>query len=276
MKVLYTADPVRYKRMTTDEQRDSFLIDDLFKKDKTVLYYMDVDRVIVGSAGPVKKKIKLGVSKELASDYFAQRREIGVLNIGDSGTVGVDKINYKLDHKDMLYIGRGSKDITFSSKNASKPARFYLLSYPAHKEFPTTIATKTDAEPVHLGSTEDSNKRTIFKLIHPGAMETCQVVMGFTELEPGSVWNTMPPHTHERRMEVYMYFDMKKDSRVFHLMGPANETRHLVVSNGQAVVSPSWSLHSGVGTGAYTFCWGMGGENQEFDDMDHIGIGDLR
>jgi 4-deoxy-L-threo-5-hexosulose-uronate ketol-isomerase len=276
MKVIYTADPVRFKCMTTDEQRDSFLIDELFKKDKTILYYLDIDRVIIGSAVPVKKKLKLGVSKELASDYFAQRREIGVLNIGGNGTVSVDKSNYKLDNKDMLYIGRGSKAITFSSKNASKPAKFYLLSYPAHIEYPTMLATKAEAEPVHLGSEGDSNKRTIFKLIHPGAMETCQVVMGFTELEPGSVWNTMPPHTHERRMEVYMYFDMKKDSRVFHLMGPAEETRHLVVSNGQAVVSPSWSLHSGVGTGAYTFCWGMGGENQEFDDMDHIGIGDLR
>jgi 4-deoxy-L-threo-5-hexosulose-uronate ketol-isomerase len=276
MKVIYTADPVRFKCMTTDEQRDSFLIDELFKKDKTILYYLDIDRVIIGSTVPVKKKLKLGVSKELASDYFAQRREIGVLNIGGNGTVSVDKSNYKLDNKDMLYIGRGSKAITFSSKNASKPAKFYLLSYPAHIEYPTMLATKAEAEPVHLGSEGDSNKRTIFKLIHPGAMETCQVVMGFTELEPGSVWNTMPPHTHERRMEVYMYFDIKKDSRVFHLMGPAEETRHLVVSNGQAVVSPSWSLHSGVGTGAYTFCWGMGGENQEFDDMDHIGIGDLR
>jgi 4-deoxy-L-threo-5-hexosulose-uronate ketol-isomerase len=276
MKVLYTADPVRFKRMTTDEQRQSFLIDDLFKKDKLSLYYMDVDRVIVGSVVPLKKKLKLGVSKELASDYFAQRREIGVLNIGDFGTVSVDKTNYDLSHKDMLYIGRGSKEITFSSKNEKKPAKFYLQSYPAHKEFPTTLATKKDADPVHLGSTEDSNKRTIYKLIHPGAMETCQVVMGFTELEAGSVWNTMPPHTHERRMEVYLYFDMRKDSRVFHLMGPADETRHLVVSDSQAVVSPSWSLHSGVGTGAYTFCWGMGGENQEFDDMDHIKIGDLR
>ena len=276
MKVLYTADPDRFKRMTTAEQRESFLIDDLFKKDKIILYYMDIDRVIVGSIVPTKKKLKLGVSKELASDYFAQRREIGVLNIGGPGAITIDKTNYKLDHKDMLYIGRGSKNISFSSKTATKPAKFYLQSYPAHKEYPTTLATRADAEPVHLGSEEDSNKRTIYKLIHPGAMETCQVVMGFTELEPGSVWNTMPPHTHERRMEVYMYFDMNKDTRVFHLMGSAEETRHLVMSDGQAVVSPSWSLHSGVGTGAYTFCWGMGGENQEFDDMDHIKIGDLR
>jgi len=276
MKVLYTADPDRFKRMTTTEQRGSFLIDDLFKKDKIILYYMDIDRVIVGSAVPTKKKLKLGVSKELASDYFAQRREIGVLNIGGPGTITIDKTTSKLDHKDMLYIGRGSKSITFSSKTPSKPAKFYLQSYPAHKEYPTTLATKADAEPVHLGSVEDSNKRTIYKMIHPGAMETCQVVMGFTELEPGSVWNTMPPHTHERRMEVYMYFDMASDSRVFHLMGPADETRHLVVANGQAVVSPSWSLHSGVGTGAYTFCWGMGGENQAFGDMDHIAIGELR
>ena len=276
MQVLYTADPKRFKRMTTPEQRESFLIDDLFKKDKVILYYMDIDRVIVGSAVPAKKRLKLGVSKELASDYFAQRREIGVLNIGGKGTVTVDKKNYILDHKDMLYIGRGSKDIAFSSKNATKPAHFYIQSYPAHKEYPTMLSTKADAEPVQLGTVEGSNKRTIYKMIHPGAMETCQIVMGFTELEPGSVWNTMPPHTHERRMEVYMYFDMKKDTRVFHLMGEADETRHLIMSNGQAVVSPSWSLHSGVGTGSYTFCWGMGGENQEFDDMDHIKIGDLR
>ncbi|MCK4754662.1 MAG: 5-dehydro-4-deoxy-D-glucuronate isomerase [Calditrichia bacterium] len=262
--------------MTTTEQRESFLIDGLFKKDKIMLFYLDIDRVIIGSAVPIKKKLKLGVSKELASQYFTQRREIGVLNIGGNGSVSVDKTTYRLDHKDMLYIGRGSKDITFLSKNASKPAKFYLLSYPAHKEYPTKLSTKKEAEPVQLGSMEESNKRTIYKLIHPGAMDTCQVVMGFTELELGSVWNTMPPHTHERRMEVYMYFDMASDSRVFHLMGPADETRHLVVANGQAVVSPSWSLHSGVGTGAYTFCWGMGGENQAFDDMDHIAIGDLR
>ena len=276
MKVLYTADPVRFNRMTTDEQRESFLVDGLFKKDKIILYYLDIDRVIIGSAVPKKKALKLGSSKELAADYFAQRREIGVLNIGGAGTISVDKENYKLNNKDMLYIGRGSKDISFASNNPSKPAWFYLLSYPAHKEYPTKLATKKDAEPVHLGSAKQSNERTIYKLIHPGAMETCQVVMGFTELEPGSVWNTMPPHTHERRMEVYMYFDMKSDARVFHFMGPAEETRHLVIANGEAVVSPSWSLHSGVGTGAYTFCWGMGGENQEFVDMDHIKMGDLR
>jgi len=220
--------------------------------------------------------LELGVSKELGTEYFNQSREIGVLNIGDIGRITVDGVDYPMAHKDMLFIGRGAKDISFSSDNTSNPAKYYLLSYPAHKEFPTKKAGKEDAEPVHLGSTEESNKRTIYKLIHPGAIETCQVVMGFTELEPGSVWNTMPPHTHERRMEVYMYFDIEPDSRVFHLMGPEDETRHLVIANGHAVVSPSWSLHSGVGTGAYSFCWGMGGENQEFDDMDHIGIGELR
>jgi 4-deoxy-L-threo-5-hexosulose-uronate ketol-isomerase len=276
MKVLYTADLVRFKRMTTTEQRESFLIDGLFEKDVISLYYLDIDRVIIGSAVPEKKSLKLGISKELAADYFTQRREIGVLNIGGKGSVSVDKNIYVMENKDMLYIGRGSKSIEFSSTDASQPAQFYLLSYPAHKEYPAKLSTKKEAEPVHLGSMEESNKRTIYKLIHPGAMETCQVVMGFTELEPGSVWNTMPPHTHERRMEVYMYFDMASDSRVFHLMGPADETRHLVVANGQAIVSPSWSLHSGVGTGPYTFCWSMGGENQAFDDMDHIAIGDLR
>jgi len=276
MKVLYTADPIRFKRMTTTEQRESFLIDGLFEKDVISLFYLDIDRVIIGSAVPEKKSLKLGVSKELAADYFAQRREIGVLNIGGKGSVSVDKRTYVIENKDMLYIGRGSKNIEFSSTDTTKAAQFYLLSYPAHKEYPTKLSSKKEAEPVHLGSMEESNKRTIYKLIHPGAMDTCQVVMGFTELETGSVWNTMPPHTHERRMEVYMYFDMASDSRVFHLMGPADETRHLVVANGQAVVSPSWSLHSGVGTGAYTFCWGMGGENQAFGDMDHIAIGELR
>ncbi len=276
MNVIYTADPVRFNRMTTTEQRESFLIDGLFEKDVISLYYLDIDRVIIGSAVPEEKSLKLGVSNELAADYFAQRREIGLLNIGGKGSVNVDKNTFKMENKDMLYIGRGSKNIEFSSDESTQPAQFYFLSYPAHKEYQTKLSTKADAEPLHLGSMEESNKRTIFKMIHPGAMDTCQVVMGFTELEPGSVWNTMPPHTHERRMEVYMYFDMASDSRVFHLMGPADETRHLVVANGQAIVSPSWSLHSGVGTGAYTFCWGMGGENQAFDDMDHIAIGDLR
>ena len=276
MKVLYTPDPIRFLRMTTEEIRDSFLIADLFEADKIGLMYSDVDRAIIGSVTPVKKTPTLSSSKELASEYFAERREIGVLNIGSEGAVSIDGTDYPMANKDCLYIGRGSKQITFMSKSISHPARFYLLSYPAHREFPTVLARKTDAEALHLGSVEGSNKRTIYKMIHPGNMPTCQLVMGFTELEPGCVWNTMPPHTHERRMEVYFYFDMEPTSRVFHLMGMPDETRHIVVADGQAVLSPSWSIHAGVGTGAYTFCWGMGGENQEFGDMDQIDIGDLK
>lgn len=247
--------------MTTDEQRESFLIDDLFKSNSIVLNYVDVDRVIVGSAVPSKEALMLGVSKELAADYFAQRREIGVLNIGGNGSVIVDNNSYDLTNKDMLYIGCESRDIEFVSEDLSTPAMFYFLSYPAHKKYPTKLVQKKGAEPVHLGSTEESNKRTIYKMIHPGSMETCQVVMGFTELETGCVWNTMPPHTHERRMEVYMYFDLTEESRVFHLMGPASETRDLVVADGQAVVSPSWSLHSGAETSAYFLV--IVGENKE-------------
>jgi 4-deoxy-L-threo-5-hexosulose-uronate ketol-isomerase len=276
MNVLYVSDPIRFSRMTTEEIRQSFLLGSLFAPDTISLWYLDVDRTIVGSAVPVKKPLKLSGSKEIASEYFSQRREIGVLNIGGKGTITVDEISFDLENKDILYIGRGSKAISFESERPSHPAQFYLLSYPAHQSFPTKLARKEDAEPVQLGSAEKSNRRTIYKMIHPKGIQSCQIVMGYTELEPGSVWNTMPPHTHARRMEVYLYFNIDPSDRVFHLMGPAEETRHIVVADKQAVVSPSWSIHSGVGTGAYTFCWGMGGENQEFDDMDGIDIGDLK
>ncbi len=276
MNIHYVSDPVRFQRMTTEEIRKSFLLDALFNSDKISLWYLDVDRTIVGSAVPIEKPLTLSGSKEIASEYFAQRREIGVLNIGGKGIVTVDQKSFELENKDTLYIGRGSKAISFTSEHASHPAQFYILSYPAHQSFSTTLARKEDAAPVQLGSTEKSNKRTIYKMIHPAGIESCQLVMGYTELEPGCVWNTMPPHTHARRMEVYLYFNIDPSDRVFHLMGEPAETRHIVVADKQAVVSPSWSIHSGVGTGAYTFCWGMGGENQEFDDMDGIDIGALK
>ncbi|MBN2181595.1 MAG: 5-dehydro-4-deoxy-D-glucuronate isomerase, partial [Sedimentisphaerales bacterium] len=231
---------------------------------------------ITGSVVPAKKAISLSASDELRADFFCQRRELGVLNIGQAGTVTVDGTDYAMSNKDGLYIGRGSKDISFSSNDPKNPAKFYLLSYPAHTDYPTKHIKMSEAEPVELGTIEASNKRTIYKLIHPAGAKSCQLVMGFTELAPGCVWNTMPPHTHERRMEVYLYFDIADDTRVFHLMGKPDETRHIVVANGQAVISPSWSIHSGVGTGSYTFCWGMGGENQAFDDMDHLTIDKLR
>ncbi|MEE4312580.1 MAG: 5-dehydro-4-deoxy-D-glucuronate isomerase [candidate division KSB1 bacterium] len=272
MEVRYLADPVRFPRMKTDQVRESFLVDKLFARDEIYMLYAEVDRGIIGSAVPVSKELPLTGSRELATDYFCERREIGVLNIGGQGGVHVDNETYTLDNKEGLYIGRGSKEIIFRSAEGKNPAAFYLLSFPAHHDYPTQQAKLSDAEKVELGSVKAANKRTIFKYIHPRGIKSCQVVMGFTVLESGSVWNTMPPHTHERRMEVYMYFDLEEDARVFHLMGTPDETRHIVVSNGQAVISPSWSIHSGVGTGSYTFCWGMGGENQTFEDMDGLEI----
>lgn len=262
--------------MTTEEVRGTFLLDGLFTPGGIDLIYCDVDRAIVGSAVPGKSALALAAADQLRAAYFAERREIGVLNVGDAGSVTVDGKVFPLGHKDSLYIGRGSRDILFSSANPSTPAAFYLLSYPAHMAYPTAAAHRADAASVRLGSAEACNRRTINKTIHPDGIRSCQLVMGFTELETGSVWNTMPPHTHERRMEIYMYFDMAPEARVFHLMGRPDETRHIVVADRQAVFSPSWSIHSGVGTGPYTFCWGMGGENQTFDDMDGLSIGDIR
>jgi len=275
MDVRYTIGKDEYKRMTTDELRDAFLVD-LFEAGKVNLLYCEVERAIVGAAVPTGSALKLEAGKELAADYFCQRREVGVLNIGGSGTVTVDGTAYEMENLDGLYIGRGSEEISFASADAAAPARFYLISYPAHTEYPTTLAKKADANALELGTVEDSNKRTIYQYIHENGIKSCQLVMGFTALEPGCVWNTMPCHTHERRTEVYLYFGLDDASRVFHMMGPGDETRHIVVGNEQAVISPMWSIHSGCGTKAYTFCWGMGGENQRFDDMDHIQVGELR
>lgn len=275
MDIRYTIGKNEYKRMTTDELRDAFMVD-LFEAGDLNLLYCEVERAIVGAAVPTVAKLSLEAGKELAADYFCQRREVGVLNIGAVGTVTVDGTKYTMENLDGLYIGRGSKEIVFESDAADDPARFYLISYPAHTEYPTTLAKKADANALNLGSVEDANKRTIYQYIHENGVKSCQLVMGFTALEPGSVWNTMPCHTHERRTEVYLYFGLDDESRVFHMMGPGDETRHIVMANEQAVISPMWSIHSGCGTKAYTFCWGMGGENQRFDDMDHIQIADLK
>lgn len=276
MKVRYTADPVRFDRMSIEEIRESFLIDTLFPEDLISMVYSDLDRAIVGSAVPATKTLSLGSAPELRAETFCERRELGVLNIGGPGTVTVDGVEYLLAGRDGLYVGRGSKAITFASGSGGAPAKYYLLSFPAHAAHPTLRIRQSEAEPVRLGSREACNQRTIYKLIHPGGARSCQLVMGFTVLEPGCVWNTMPPHTHERRMEVYLYFDVPEDVRVFHFMGRPEATRHLVIADGQAVISPSWSIHCGVGTGAYTFCWGMGGENQAFEDMDHLTVDQLK
>lgn len=276
MDVRYSVGKNEYKRMTTEELRDSFLIDNLFAEQQVVMTYCEVERAVVGSAVPTSKPLQLQAGAELASGYFCERRELGVLNIGQPGSISVDGTTYEMANRDCLYIGRGSQSIEFSSSDSAAPAKFYFISYPAHKSYPTTHAAKEEANPVRLGSSEDANKRTIYQYIHTGGIQSCQLVMGFTRLEAGSVWNTMPPHTHERRTEVYMYFDVSEKAGVFHMMGPPTETRHILMRNGNAVISPMWSIHSGCGTNAYSFCWGMGGENQVFDDMDGVALGDLR
>lgn len=277
MDVRYVADQVRYQTMTTDELRNSFLVEKLFKEEQVYLLYTDVDRAIVGSAVPTSTKLILEASKkEMSAEYFTQRREIGIINIGFKGVITVDGQKYELENRDGLYIGRGSKQIEFESVDSKNPAQYYLLSYPAHTDYPTSLAKKANANPVHLGSQEEANKRTIYQYIHENGVQSCQLVMGFTQLEPGSIWNTMSAHTHQRRTEIYMYFDMGKDDLVFHFMGKPEATKHLVIRNGQAVLSPSWSLHSGAGTHNYAFIWGMGGENQEFTDMDGIAMDNLK
>lgn len=276
MQVRYSPDPVRFCRMTTEEVRESFLIESLFKNDQIEMVYIDVDRAIAGSAVPATKELALTSADELRADYFCQRRELGILNIGGAGSIKIDSQTYEMANQDCLYVGKGAKEITFSSDDSSQPAMYYLLSYPAHKEYPTVHIKIDQANPVQLGSIEEANKRTIYQCIHPSIAQSCQLVMGFTVLQPGCVWNTMPPHTHERRMEVYMYFNVPDTARVFHYMGKPDETRHIAVANGQAVISPSWSIHAGCGTAAYTFCWGMGGENQAFDDMDHLTIDQIK
>lgn len=275
MEVRYLPDPVRYKHLDTQELRKNFLAENLFVPGEIKLIYCHADRAVVGSAVPTKAPLKLEGGKELASQYFTERREIGIINIGGNGMVNLDNQEFSLSKCDFLYIGRGSKDPIFSSQDPQNPAQFYLLSYPAHSNYPTTLINQSNMEPIQLGTMEESNKRTIYKAIHPGGAKSCQLVMGMTILAEGCVWNTMSAHTHERRSEVYLYFDIPKDSIVFHFMGMPSETRHIAVRDRQAVLSPSWSIHSGSGTRNYTFVWGMGGENQDFGDMDGVKMEDI-
>ena len=277
MDVRNSPDQNGFKKFTTEELRKSFLIDSLFVQNKIPLVYSDIDRSITGSAVPVGKTLKLTASKkEMAAEYFAERREIGVLNIGKKGSVKLDDKKYIINHFDALYIGRGTKKIEFESVDSKKPAKFYFVSYPAHKEYPSKHIKHSVATPVKLGSLKDSNSRTIHKYIHTEILQTCQLAMGLTILDKGSVWNTMPAHTHQRRSEVYMYFDLDPNSLVVHLLGSPEETRHIIIRNEQAVLSTSWSMHSGCGTKNYAFIWAMGGENQVYDDMDWISMKDLK
>ena len=276
MQIRFSPNQNDYQKLCTDGLRANFLIESLFTAGKVELVYTDADRAIVGSAVPTTSPLKLVTDAELRAAFFCERRELGVLNIGGSGGVEVDGKKYEMNKLDCLYVGRGSRDISFSSKDGANPAAFYLLSYPAHAAYPTTLATVKDAAPVELGTLADANRRTLYKYIHMDGIKSCQLVMGFTKMQEGAVWNTMPPHTHTRRSEVYIYFDIDPKRRVMHFMGTPQQTRHLVVADRQAVISPSWSIHCGCGTGAYTFCWGMGGENQAFDDMDPAPITQLR
>jgi 4-deoxy-L-threo-5-hexosulose-uronate ketol-isomerase len=276
MKTVMMADPVRYPRMTTAEIRETFLLQGLSEPGKLIVNYVDLDRAVVGFAMPTESALVLPTYPELRAEYFCERRELAVLNTGGAGTVSVDGKSYELNNLDVIYIGKGSKQVSFASRDKAKPAAYYLLSYPAHAEYPVTLVRKDEVSPVELGSVETCNKRTISKYIHLQGARSCQLVMGVTHLAPGSNWNTMPPHTHMRRSEVYMYFNVAEDARVVHLMGPPEETRHLVLADKDVVVSPGWSIHAGVGTRAYSFAWGMGGENQDYADMDPAPVETLR
>ncbi len=272
-----THSPEAIARMTTAELRAAFLIDTLFRPAALDLTYWEVDRTIIGSAVPTGAAISLVAdTKLLAAEFFLERRELGVLNIGGPGTVTTDGTAHRLGKTDALYVGRGTRSVEFTSEDASDPARFFLMSYPAHASFPTKLAPASEARQVPLGSPEKANVRTITQQIHEGGVRSCQLVMGHTTMGPGGVWNTFPPHTHLRRSEVYLYFDLGPDDAVMHFMGTGDATRHLVLRDGEAVLSPAWSIHSGCGTSAYRFIWAMGGENQRFDDMDPIPVRDLR
>lgn len=276
MELRTASSPRDVKTYDTARLREEFLIQDLFRPDEVKMVYSHIDRIITGAAMPVNKALTLAAGEELRAEYFLQRREMGIINIGGEGKVTVGGTVYTLRHRDGIYVGRGCKDVVMESVDSAKPAKFYFNSTPAHKAYPTVYIRPEDCVNVELGSLEQSNHRNICKYILPGQVESCQLVMGMTTLRPGSVWNTMPCHTHDRRMEVYLYFDLPEDAFVMHYMGEPTETRHIVVRNEEAVISPSWSIHSGSGTQAYTFIWGMAGENQDFDDMDGCAMTDLK
>jgi 4-deoxy-L-threo-5-hexosulose-uronate ketol-isomerase len=275
MEIRYSVNPEHAKRMTSEEMRREFHINNLFGSE-IKLVYSHVDRVIVGGVAP-RGQVKLaGSKKELGTETFLERRELGVINVGEPGTVRVDGTSYELGKRDCLYVGRGAVDVSFESADAGKPAKFYLVSSPAHQTYPTVKIGIDQATPQKLGSDEEANKRTIYKYIHPDGVKSAQLVMGLTMLEPGSIWNTMPVHTHQRRMEVYLYIDVADNALVFHYMGEPEETRHIVMRNEEAVISPSWSIHAGAGTRNYSFIWAMAGENQTFSDMDPVTMDRIR
>ena len=276
MEIRNAVNPRDFKTYDTDRLREEFLIPVLFIEDEIKLVYSHIDRIITGGAMPIVRPLTLDAGAELKADYFLQRRELGVINVGGKGTITVDGTVYEMNPRDGMYIGCGNREVVFASENPAEPAKFYLSSCPAHTQYPTVRIDITKAKKVPCGTAENCNKRVINQYIHPEVMKSCQLTMGLTQLESGSNWNTMPCHTHDRRMEVYMYLDMGPEDVVFHLIGEPDETRHIIMHNEQAVINPSWSIHSGVGTRNYTFIWSMCGENQEFTDMDGVKTEDLR
>lgn len=276
MNERYASSPQEVAKMNTGEIRNNFLIEDLMQSDRFNFTYSHYDRAIVGSVVPVTKSPELPNFDNLRSEYFLERRELGIINVGGDGEIVANGVSFGIKKLDAVYIGRGTKSVTFKSLSKDNPAKFYLFSTPAHQPYPSALIKKEEADPVNIGSKETANERSIYKYIYLQGKQSCQLVMGLTLLHPGSVWNTMPSHTHDRRMEAYFYFDLPSDQVVFHYMGQPQETRHLVVQSEQAILSPPWSIHSGCGTSNYGFIWAMAGENQDYADMDPVQIKDLR
>lgn len=276
MQIRFQNSPKETSQMTTQQLRDNFLVPGLMQPGNIELVYSHYDRMIIGGCVPTGASISLPNEGELKANYFLERRELGIINVGGKGTVSAAGASYEIDKLECVYLGKGTQDVSFSSASVEDPAMFYLLSVPAHHTYPNRKMTKAEAAPVNLGDIATSNKRTIYKYIHNDGIESCQLVMGLTVLEDGSVWNSVPPHTHTRRMEAYYYFDVKEGHRVFHMMGEPQETRHLVMANHEAVISAPWSMHFGVGTANYGFIWGMAGENKEFTDMDPVPVGTIK
>lgn len=276
LDVRYNNHPEDSKKYDTKMLRERYLIESIFEKDEILFTYSHHDRIIAGGCMPVEKKVTLGLTKELGTDFFLERREMGIINIGGNGSITLDGKKYLMVHKDGLYIPKGIKEVTFESDDKAHPAKFYINSAPAHKELPIVHIPFSKANPRTVGDPKTLNKRTIYQYLNPAVLETCALQMGLTQLEDGNSWNTMPAHTHDRRMEVYFYFNLPSDAVVFHLMGQPQETRHIIMKNEQAVISPSWSIHAGFATTAYTFIWGMTGENQTYDDMDFVKTTDLK
>jgi len=276
MQIRHTTSQKEVSTMTTDELRANFLIENMMETDELRLVYTHYDRMIIGGVMPVNKAIVLPTFPNLKAKYFLERRELGIINVGGEGEIKVNGKSFSLNKLDCLYIGKGNEKISFKSKKKETPSKFYLLSAPAHHGYAARLMKKEKASPVEMGALDTANQRTIYKYIHAAGIKSCQLVMGLTMLKPGSVWNTMPTHVHDRRMEAYFYFDLPGNQRVVHLMGEPNATKHLMVSNEQAIISPPWSIHSGCGTCNYGFIWGMGGENQDYADMDMVNMNDIK